>query len=59
VYQNRDIVAGRPGRAIGVTAIQPSLWIASLVRRQEPFTHVHETQPSSAAAFAGPADKCG
>ena len=48
--QNRDIVAGRPGGAISVTAIQPGRRIISLIRRQEPLIDVHDIQPPSAAS---------
>ena len=34
VYQNRDIVAGRPGHAIAITVIQPSCTIPPLGRSQ-------------------------
>jgi hypothetical protein len=53
VYQNRDMVAGRPGEAIGVTAIQPGRRITSLIRRQEPLVDAHDIHPRQQPALAG------
>jgi hypothetical protein len=51
VYQDRNVVARRPGNPIATTAVQPRRRIAPLRRRQKPLSYAHETiQPHESPA---------